>query len=92
MEAQGESPFSCLLHCATLLLSTPISHHSHHYAPGVESTTSTAASACAMPAAARGTKSRCPGASSSVKLAAGVEKWLTATSTVTPLRAGGRKG
>ena len=52
--------------------------------PGEPSTTRRAASACAAPAIMLGTKSRCPGASSSVTAWRLVSKRAVATSTVTP--------
>ncbi len=62
-------------------------HHivcSDEFAPGEPSTTSRAASACAAPAIMLGTKSRWPGASSSVTACRAVSKRAVATSTVTP--------
>ncbi len=50
----------------------------------IESTTSSAESACAAPEIMLGIKSRCPGASSSVNVRCVVEKWSCATSIVTP--------
>ena len=54
-------------------------------APREPSTTKSAASAWAAPAIILGTKSRCPGASSSTTACRGVLKRAVATSTVTPL-------